>query len=28
MQAYTFTTEEEPRITIVWTPDRTNDKKP
>ncbi|MFA7903970.1 S-type pyocin domain-containing protein [Enterobacter cloacae] len=27
-QAYTFTTEEEPRITIVWTPDRTDDKKP
>lgn len=27
-QAYTFTTEEEPRITIVWTPDRTDEKKP
>lgn len=27
-QAYTFTTEEEPRITIVWTPDRTGEKKP
>ncbi|MBT1882256.1 S-type pyocin domain-containing protein [Enterobacter mori] len=25
-QAYTFTTEEEPRITIVWTPDRTDEK--
>ncbi|RXX65793.1 pyocin [Enterobacter cloacae] len=28
VQAYTFTTEEEPHITIVWTPDRTDDKKP
>ena len=27
-QAYTFTTEEEPHITIVWTPDRTDEKKP
>ncbi|MBM7016801.1 S-type pyocin domain-containing protein [Enterobacter cloacae] len=27
-QAYTFTTEEEPRITIVWTPDRTGEEKP
>jgi pyocin large subunit-like protein/uncharacterized Zn-binding protein involved in type VI secretion len=27
-QAYTFTTEEEPRITIVWTPDRTDEKTP
>jgi pyocin large subunit-like protein/uncharacterized Zn-binding protein involved in type VI secretion len=27
-QAYTFTTEEEPRLTIVWTPDRTGEKKP
>ena len=27
-QAYTFTTEEEPRITIVWTPDRTEEKTP
>ncbi|WP_244999844.1 S-type pyocin domain-containing protein [Enterobacter mori] len=27
-QAYTFTTEEEPRITIVWTPDRTDEKGP
>lgn len=27
-QAYTFTTEEEPRITIMWTPDRTGEKKP
>ncbi|MCU3986222.1 S-type pyocin domain-containing protein [Enterobacter mori] len=27
-QAYTFTTEEDPRITIVWTPDRTDEKKP
>ncbi|WP_256872501.1 S-type pyocin domain-containing protein, partial [Enterobacter cloacae] len=28
VQAYTFTTEEEPHITIVWTPDQTDDKKP
>ncbi|MEX1840117.1 S-type pyocin domain-containing protein [Enterobacter cloacae] len=28
VQAYTFTTEEEPRITIVWTPDRTDEKTP
>ncbi|CAH5619299.1 DNase CdiA [Enterobacter cloacae] len=27
-QAYTFTTEEEPRITIVWTPDHTDEKGP
>lgn len=27
-QAYIFTTEAEPRITIVWTPDRTDEKKP
>ncbi|MEP9005647.1 S-type pyocin domain-containing protein [Enterobacter bugandensis] len=27
-QAYTFTTEEEPRVTIVWTPDRTGEEKP
>ncbi|EOL8876341.1 S-type pyocin domain-containing protein [Enterobacter mori] len=27
-QAYTFTTEEDPRITIVWTPDRTDEKTP
>lgn len=27
-QAYTFTTEEEPHITIVWTPDRTDEKTP
>lgn len=27
-QAYTFTTEEVPRITIVWTPDRTGEEKP
>ncbi|EKS6641578.1 S-type pyocin domain-containing protein [Enterobacter hormaechei] len=27
-QAHTFTTEEEPRITIVWTPDRTDTKTP
>lgn len=28
VQAYTFTTEEEPRVTIVWTPDRTDEKTP
>ncbi|WP_273900453.1 S-type pyocin domain-containing protein [Enterobacter hormaechei] len=28
VQAYTFTTEEDPRITIVWTPDRTDEKTP
>ncbi|MCU3986220.1 S-type pyocin domain-containing protein [Enterobacter mori] len=27
-QAYTFTTEEDPRITIVWMPDRTDEKTP
>jgi len=27
-QAYTFTTEEEPRITIVWTPDRSGVNTP
>ncbi|MBF2748926.1 S-type pyocin domain-containing protein [Enterobacter bugandensis] len=27
-QAYTFTTEEEPHIIIVWTPDRTDENKP
>ncbi|MBE3208284.1 S-type pyocin domain-containing protein, partial [Enterobacter cloacae complex sp. P32C] len=27
-QAYTFTTEEEPHITIIWTPDRTGEEKP
>lgn len=27
-QVYTFTTEEDPRITIVWTPDRTDEKTP
>lgn len=26
-KAYTFTTEEEPRITIIWTPDNTGDNK-
>ncbi|MEG6353392.1 S-type pyocin domain-containing protein [Enterobacter bugandensis] len=27
-QAYTFTTEEDPHITIIWTPDRTVEEKP
>lgn len=27
-QAYTFTTEEDPGITLIWTPDRTGDSKP
>lgn len=27
-QAYTFTTEEEPRVTIVWTPDRSGVNTP
>lgn len=26
-KAYTFTTEEDPRITIIWTPDNTGDNK-
>lgn len=27
-QAYTFTTEEDPCITLIWTPDRTGESKP
>lgn len=27
-KAYTFTTEEDPRITIIWTPDNTGENKP
>ncbi|MRE93315.1 pyocin [Enterobacter bugandensis] len=27
-KAYTFTTEEDPRITIIWTPDASGDKQP
>lgn len=27
-QAYTFTTEENPGITLIWTPDRTGESKP
>lgn len=27
-QAYTFTTEEDPGITLIWTPDRTGENKP
>ncbi len=27
-QAYTFTTEEDPRITLIWTPDASEDKRP
>jgi len=27
-KAYTFTTEEDPGITIIWTPDNTGEKKP
>lgn len=27
-QAYTFTTEEAPGITLIWTPDRTGESKP
>lgn len=27
-KAYTFTTEEEPRITIIWTPDNSGENKP